>query len=45
MRVEWEVICMMVSSASDRDLHKDVQDELLAHIELFEQSGPQLGRP
>src|SRR5260370_33172266 len=28
-----------------RDLHKDVQDELLAHIELLEQFGPQLGRP
>ncbi len=26
-------------------LHKDVQDELLAHIELLEQFGPQLGRP
>ena len=28
-----------------RDLHTDVQDELLAHIELLEQLGPQLGRP
>jgi hypothetical protein len=28
-----------------RDLHKDVQDELLACIELLEQFGPQLGRP
>ncbi len=28
-----------------RHLHKDVQDELLAHIELLEQFGPQLGRP
>lgn len=27
------------------ELHKDVQDELLAHIELLEQFGPQLGRP
>lgn len=26
-------------------MHKDVQDELLAHIELLEQFGPQLGRP
>src|SRR5215471_17430587 len=25
--------------------HKDVQDELLAHIEFLEQFGPQLGRP
>ena len=28
-----------------RQLHKDVQDELLAHIELLEQFGPLLGRP
>lgn len=28
-----------------RNLHTDVQDELLAHIELLEQFGPQLGRP
>ena len=28
-----------------RELHKDVQDELLANIELLEHSGPQLGRP
>jgi hypothetical protein len=28
-----------------RKLHKDVQDELLAHIELLERFGPQLGRP
>ena len=28
-----------------RDLHKDVQDELLACIVLLEQFGPQLGRP
>ena len=27
------------------ELHKDVQDELLAHIEFLEQFGPQLGRP
>jgi len=27
------------------ELDKDVQDELLAHIELLEQFGPQLGRP
>jgi hypothetical protein len=26
-------------------LHKDAQDELLAHIALLEQFGPQLGRP
>ena len=28
-----------------RDLHRDVQDELLACIVLLEQFGPQLGRP
>jgi hypothetical protein len=28
-----------------RGFHEDVQDELLAHIELLEQFGPQLGRP
>ncbi len=26
-------------------LHTELQDELLAHIELLEQFGPQLGRP
>lgn len=26
-------------------MHKDVQDELLAHVALLEQFGPQLGRP
>ena len=28
-----------------RKLPEDVQDELLAHIEVLEQIGPQLGRP
>ncbi len=28
-----------------RELHEDVQDELLANIELLERFGPQLGRP
>jgi hypothetical protein len=27
------------------ELHGDVQDELLAHIKLLEEFGPQLGRP
>ena len=27
------------------ELHEDVQDELLAHLELLELFGPQLGRP
>jgi hypothetical protein len=28
-----------------KTLHVDVQDELLAHLRLLEQFGPQLGRP
>ena len=28
-----------------QSMHKDVQDELLAHIALLEQFGPRLGRP
>jgi hypothetical protein len=35
----------MTISPEYRHLHKDVQDELLANIELLEQFGPQLGRP
>ena len=31
--------------AEYRALHEDVQDELLAHVGLLEQFGPQLGRP
>jgi hypothetical protein len=43
--VEWQVDLYDDFVPEYRDLHKDVQDELLAHIELLEQFGPQLGRP
>jgi hypothetical protein len=43
--VKWEVDLDDDFVPEYRDLHKDVQDELLAHIELLEQFGPQLGRP
>src|SRR5450756_333540 len=36
---------MMISSPSTATCTKDVQDELLARIELLELFGPQLGRP
>jgi hypothetical protein len=45
MRVEWEVDLHDDFVPEYRDLHKDVQDELLAHIELLEKLRPQLGRP
>jgi hypothetical protein len=43
--VKWEVDLHDDFVHEYRDLHKDVQDELLVHIELLEQFGPQLGRP
>ncbi len=43
--MKWEVDLHDDFVSEYRDLHKDVQDELLAHIELLEQFGPQLGRP
>ena len=43
--VKWEVDLHDDFVPEYRELHKDVQDELLAHIELLEQVGPQLGRP
>jgi hypothetical protein len=46
--VSWEVDLHDDFVLEYRDLHKDVQDvqdELLAHIELLEQFGPRLGRP
>lgn len=43
--VKWEADLHDGFVIEYRDLHKDVQDELLAHIELLEQFGPQLGRP
>ncbi len=44
-KVKWEVDLHDDFVPEYRVLHKDVQDELLAHIELLEQFGPQLGRP
>jgi len=43
--VKWEVDLHDDFVPEYRDLHQDVQDELLAQIELLEQFGPQLGRP
>jgi hypothetical protein len=43
--VKWEVDLHDDFVPEYRDLRKDVQDELLARIELLEQFGPQLGRP
>ena len=43
--MKWEVDLHDDFVPEYRDLHKDVQDELLARIELLEQFGPQLGRP
>ena len=43
--VKWEVDLHNDFLLEYRELHKDVQDELLACIELLEQFGPQLGRP
>jgi hypothetical protein len=43
--VKWEVDLHNEFVLEYGELHRDVQDELLAHIELLEQFGPQLGRP
>ena len=43
--MKWEVDLHDDFVPEYRDLHQDVQDELLAQIELLEQFGPQLGRP
>jgi hypothetical protein len=43
--VKWEVDLHDEFAPEYGELHKDVQDELLAYIELLEQFGPQLGRP
>ncbi|HWR21459.1 MAG TPA: type II toxin-antitoxin system RelE/ParE family toxin [Verrucomicrobiae bacterium] len=43
--MKWEADLHDDFVAEYRGLHTDVQDELLAHIELLEQFGPQLGRP
>ena len=44
-QVKWEVDLHDDFVPEYRKLHKDVQDELLANVELLEHSGPQLGRP
>jgi hypothetical protein len=43
--VKWEVDLYDEFVPEYGELHKDVQDELLAHIKLLEQFGAQLGRP
>jgi hypothetical protein len=43
--VKWEVDLHDDFVAEYRAMHHGVQDELLAHIALLEQFGPQLGRP
>jgi len=43
--VKWEVDLHDEFVPEYGELQKDVQDELLAHIELLEQFGPQLRRP
>ena len=43
--VKWEVDLHDDFVPEYRDLPRDVQDELLAHVELVERFGPQLGRP
>jgi len=43
--VKWEVDLHDDFVPEYSELNKEVQDELLAHIELLEQVGPQLGRP
>jgi hypothetical protein len=44
-QVKWEVDLHDDFVPEYPAMHKDVQDELLAHIALLEQFGPQLGRP
>ena len=43
--MKWEVDLHDEFVSEYGELHKGVQDELLAHIGLLEQFGPQLGRP
>ena len=43
--MKWEVDLHDDFVPEYRVLHEDVQDELLACIELLEQFGPRLGRP
>jgi hypothetical protein len=43
--VNWEVDLHDDFLPEYNDLHKNVQDELLANIEMLERFGPQLGVP
>ena len=43
--MKWEVDLHDEFVPEFHDLDRDVQDELLAHVRLLEQFGPQLGRP
>ena len=43
--VKWQVDLHDDFVPEYRALHQDVQDELLAHIELLKQFGPRLARP
>jgi hypothetical protein len=43
--MEWEVDLHDDFVSEFRKLRKNVQDELLAQIELLERLGPRLGRP
>lgn len=45
MVVSWEVDLHDDFVPEYHRLHTDVQDELLAHVELLERFGPQLARP
>ena len=42
--MKWEVDLHDDFVPEFRALHRDVQDELLAHVELLERFGPQLAR-
>ena len=43
--VKWEVDLYDDFVSEYQVLHQDVQDQLLAHIELLRQFGPRMGRP
>lgn len=43
--MSWEVDLYDDFAKEYLSMHKDVEDELLAHVALLEQFGPRLGRP
>lgn len=43
--MKWDVDLLDDFVPEYHDLTEEVQDELLAHVKLLEQFGPQLGRP